>query len=110
MPVSPALVQWRLTAANTGKVVIATRTAADFTAGLPLNKDFWTVYARGTYQNQPRFDDTIYAWMPGQFLFDLTPALLDTRTLRNGPYLVTVTATDVRGHHATLQQPFFVRN
>jgi hypothetical protein len=110
MPVAPAIVQWQLTAANTGKLVIPTRTAADFTAGLPPNKDFWGTYARGTYQNQPRFESTIYSWMPGQFLFDLTPTLLDTHTLRNGPYLITVTAIDVRGHRGTLQQPFFVRN
>jgi peptidase M23-like protein len=110
MPVTPAIVQWQLTAANTGKLVIPVTTAADFSAGLPGNKDFWTVYARGTYQNQPRFDNTIYSWMPGQFLFDLTPTLLDTHTLRNGPYLISVTAIDVRGHRGTLQQPFFVRN
>lgn len=110
MPVAPALVQWRLNRANTGAVVLPTQTAADFTTGLPLNRDFWSVYARGTYQNQPRFDQTIYAWMPGQFIFDLTPALFDTQTLKNGPYVLTVTATDVRGHRGTLQQPFFVRN
>jgi hypothetical protein len=110
MPVTPAIVQWELTAANTGKIKIPLTTVADFTAGLPPNKDFWTIYARGTYQNQPRFDSTIYSWMPGQFLFDLTPTLLDTHKLKNGPYLIAVTATDVRGHRGTLTQPIFVRN
>jgi murein DD-endopeptidase MepM/ murein hydrolase activator NlpD len=110
MPVAPAIVQWRLTATNTGKTVIRTQVVADFDLGLPLNRDFWTIYARGTYQNQPRFGQTIYSWMPGQFLYDLTPQLLDTRTLHDGPYTVTVDAIDVRGHRGTLQQRIFVRN
>ena len=110
MPVAPAIVQWRLARTVNNRITIPTRTVVDFTTGLPLPRDFWNVYARGTYQNQPRFGPTIYSWMPGQFIFNLTPTLLDTRALRPGPYTLTVTAIDIRGHRGSLQQRFFVRN
>jgi len=73
MPVAPTVVEWELVRTNTGKVAVPTTTVVNFADGLPLPRDFWNVYARGTYQNQPRFGATIYSWMPGVFVYNLTP-------------------------------------
>ena len=56
--------------------------------------------ARGTYQNMPRFGTTIYASMPGRFIYRLTPDGLDTTKLRKGVYIVSVLAADIRSNFA----------
>ena len=48
--------------------------------------------------------------MPGRYLFRLTPKGLDTRRLADGPYVIEVTASDVRGNRATLTRRFYVTN
>jgi len=95
LPVSPALVTWTIT--RNSRVVVPLHVAADFRRRLPPNSRFWTVYARGTYQNDTRFGKEQYPATPGRYLFLLAPRF-DTRTLRNGDYLVTVRATDERGN------------
>ena len=109
-PVSPALVTWTLRRVGTGEIIAGPTNAADFRGTLPLNADFWNVYARGTYQNAPRFGIRQFGLMPGRYLFNLTPSGVETRTLTNGVYQVTVRATDIKGNASSLSQRFTVVN
>ena len=61
--------------------------AADFRTTLPPNARFWDTYAKGTYQNAPRFGHEQYTSMPGRFLFQLAGSY-DTTSLANGVYIV----------------------
>jgi hypothetical protein len=108
LPVTPELVTWDVVKLGRG-VVIPTTIAADFTRTLPPPGQFWTTYARGTYQNVPRFSNQQFAAMPGKFLFLLQPAL-DTRVLGNGVFILTVRVSDARGNAAALSQRFSVLN
>jgi peptidase M23-like protein len=99
LPVAPALVQWWLTRIG-GKVVVAPRTTADFRQTLPGNAQFFDVYAKGTYENSPRFGAQQYAGMPGRYLF-LLSGNFDTTSLPNGNYVVSVRVADVRGNRST---------
>ena len=65
--------------ADSDQPVLPTRTSSSFTKGLPPNGHFWTVYARGTYQNQPRIGGFLYRAMPGRYVFNLTPDGASTR-------------------------------
>ena len=107
-PVTPSFVTWSLR--KFGGAVYRNATAvADFRTTLPPVDSFWDVYARGTYQNAPRFANRQFNLMPGRFIFQLAPSL-DTRTLPNGVYIVSARAADIRGNAATLSQRFTVAN
>jgi len=108
LPVAPAFVQWTMTTLR-GKAVVPWRTVADFRTTLPPNGSFWNVYARGTYQNAPRFGREQYASMPGRFLYLLDPSY-DTAAISNGVYVVTVLVSDGHGHEAVATQRFSVLN
>jgi hypothetical protein len=96
MPVSPALIRWRLLT-PAGRVVMSA-TAVDFRTSLPPREDFCEVYAPGTEQNFAA-DDGSFRWgRPGRYLFDLTPDLLDTTILRDGRYRFVVAASNTAGH------------
>jgi hypothetical protein len=107
LPVGPALVTWTIT--HNSRVVVRKHVAADFRDRLPPNSRFWDVYARGTYQNDTRFGKAQYASTPGRYLF-LLSRRFDTKTLRNGAYLITVRATDVRGNTGIRSTMFSVLN
>jgi murein DD-endopeptidase MepM/ murein hydrolase activator NlpD len=109
-PLSPALVTWTLRRVGSGEIVSPPTNAADFRGTLPLVPDFWNVYARGTYQNAPRFANRQFALMPGRYIYQLTPQGLDTRTLPNGVYQVTVRAADIKGNATTVNRRFTVAN
>jgi len=109
-PVAPALVTWTLRRVGSGGIIAGPTNAADFRGTLPFNPDFWNVYARGTYQNAPRFGIRQFGLMPGRFLYNLTPSGLDTRTLTNGVYQVTVRAADIKGNASSLNQRLTVVN
>jgi murein DD-endopeptidase MepM/ murein hydrolase activator NlpD len=109
LPVTPALVSWRLTSSS-GRVVRPERVVADFRRTEPTNRDFWSVYAAGTYQNFPTFGSHYYFGQAGQYRFDLTPNLLDTRSLPNGRYTLTVDAADVCGNRGSLSETLSVAN
>ncbi len=109
LPVTPALVSWRMVDARSRAVVPAT-VAADFRRTEPPNRNFWDVYAAGTYQNFPVFDHDYYFHRPGRYLFRLTKAPLDTRRLRNGRYVITVEAEDVCCNRASLTQRVVIAN
>lgn len=98
LPVAPALVQWTITRVG-GKVVVPLRTAADFRQTVPPNGQFANVYAKGTYENSPRFGREQYPGMPGRYLF-LLSGNFDTTNLANGNYTIAVRVADVRGNHS----------
>ncbi|HWX08699.1 MAG TPA: M23 family metallopeptidase, partial [Gaiellaceae bacterium] len=108
LPVTPALVEWTLTRLG-GTAVVPWHVVADFRDTLPSNADFWNVYAKGTYQNVPRFGLTQYNSMPGRFLFLLSRAY-DTTTLANGVYIITVLVADGHGHKDVATQRISVLN
>jgi hypothetical protein len=101
-------VAWKLQRVG-GALVVPQTTAVDFRTTLPPPRDFWSVYARGSYQNAPRFGVQQFSSMPGRFLFELMPSL-DTRTLPNGPYLLTVGAADARGNSGARSLRFWIFN
>lgn len=108
LPVVPALVQWTVTTLG-GTAVIPWHTVADFRQTLPANGSFWDVYARGTYQNAPRFGREQYPSMPGRFLF-LLDRSYDTTAIANGVYVATVLVADGHGHKAVATERFSVLN
>jgi murein DD-endopeptidase MepM/ murein hydrolase activator NlpD len=107
-PVSPALVTWSMR--KVGGAVIQPQLAAfDVRTTLPPPTRFWDSYARGTYQNAPRFAARQFTLMPGRFLYNLQPAF-DTRTVPNGVYQVSAAAADVRGNRTVANQRFTIVN
>lgn len=108
LPVAPALLTWTLEAVA-GPVIVPQRIAVNFFDSLPQAKDFWRVYARGTFQNSPRFGLHQAKGLEGRFLFFLSHGL-DTRTLPDGDYLLTVTAEDTRGNDGQLSTSITVDN
>jgi hypothetical protein len=106
LPVAPALVRWTVTRLA-GTAIVPWRTAADFRDTLPSNVHFWDVYAKGTYQNAPRFGREQYTSMPGRFLF-LLAGSYDTTSLANGVYIVTVLVGDGHGHKDVQTRRFSV--
>jgi hypothetical protein len=108
LPVAPALLTWEIRSWN-GKVVLGRQTAVDFRSQLP-NRSFWSVYARGSYQNMAVLGHH-YSWaQPGAYLFKLTSTPFDTKRLRDGAYDLVVTATDIRGNSSSLTRRFTVGN
>jgi len=110
LPVTPALVEWRIQRATDRKVLVPTRVAYDVRDHLPPLSDFWRVYARGTHQNMSVFGQHYSYMQPGAYLVRLAPGGFDTRTLPDGVYEVVVTATDIRGNHSSYTQRFSVHN
>jgi murein DD-endopeptidase MepM/ murein hydrolase activator NlpD len=108
LPVTPAYVAWSLARKN-GKILRPWTTAADFRRVLPRNRVFWKVYARGSYENAPRFGRQQFTGRPGRYLF-LLSAHLDTTRMRNGAYVLKVRAMDERGNKAQSATTFAVRN
>jgi hypothetical protein len=109
LPVTPALVAWKLMSAN-GRTVVPRTVVADFRRAEPPNRDFWNVYTAGTYQNFPVFDHHFFWRQPGEYLFSLTRSPLDTTRLRDGRYLLTVGVADVCGNRGSLTEAIDVRN
>jgi hypothetical protein len=106
-PVAPALVEWSFARVG-GPVYVPTLPAADFRTTLPVGRDFWNVYARGTYQNVPRFN-TQQLFIPGRYLYNLAETL-DTRSYPNGTYEARVDVADMRGNTSEAVQQFTIVN
>jgi hypothetical protein len=106
-PVSPALVTWSLASVD-GSFFVSGLPAADFRKTLPAARNFWSVYARGSYQNAPRFSNRQY-FMAGRFMYNLSN-LLDTRFYPNGVYEVAVQVSDMRGNASEAEQRFTIAN
>jgi hypothetical protein len=108
LPVAPALVRWTVSRLG-GPVTVPWTTAVDFRSTLPSNGRFGDVYAKGTYENAPRFGAQQYTSMPGRYLFVLSPNY-DTTQLRNSVYELKVLTADVRGNRAVMTRRFSVLN
>jgi hypothetical protein len=106
-PLSPALVTWSLSRVG-GSVYVRDAEAANFRTTLPSARNFWNVYARGSYQNAPRFSNRQY-FMPGRFLYNLAHEV-DTRSYPNGLYEVLVHVSDIRGNASDAALQFFIAN
>lgn len=106
-PVSPALVTWSLYRVG-GSTYVRDATAADFRTTLPSARSFWNVYARGSYQNAPRFSNQQF-FVPGRFLYSLAHEL-DTRAYPNGLYEVLVRASDMRDNESEAALQFVIAN
>ena len=99
LPVAPSLVQWTVTNLH-GAAVVPWRTAADFRATLPSNAHFWDTYAKGDYQNAPRFGKRA-VHLDGRPLPVQLARSYDTTALANGVYVLTVLVGDGHGHKAS---------
>lgn len=106
-PVTPAVVAWRLVREN-GQIVMPQHVVVDFRRTEPDNRDFWQVYASGTYQNFPVFGGHFYWRIPGRYLFRLTRHPLDVNRLRNGRYRLTVDVADVCGNRGSLTEEIVI--
>jgi hypothetical protein len=107
-PVAPAVVSWALLSG--ARYVVQPTTVVDFRYTLPFNQDFWKVYARGTYQNKPRFGNRQYRDWPGRFEFRLTRGLFDTRKLADGTYTLRVTVEDTAGNRVAHSEAITICN
>ena len=106
-PVSPAFVTWTFT--RVGAPAYAQDVpAADFRTTLPTTRNFWNVYARGSFQNAPRFSNRQY-FISGRFVYNLAN-VIDTRWYPDGEYEVMVHVQDMRGNSADASQRFTFAN
>jgi hypothetical protein len=96
LPVTPALIRWRLVTAH-GRVVLGWRTVADFRETIPPASEFDQVWAPGTTQNHVR--------SPGRYRVVLARGL----ELSAGRYVVEVAVKDTRGNHSASRSPLVVR-
>ncbi len=108
-PVAPAVVSWALLSFS-GAYVVQPTQVIDFRYTAPLPRDFWRVYARGTYQNKPRFGSQQFKALPGRYDFRLTKTPFDTRRLADGPYVIKVTVEDAVGNRTTHGETMVVCN
>jgi hypothetical protein len=108
LPVAPADVSWALTRFGGGRVVPWT-TVADFRQVLPPNSAFWSVYAKGSYENSPRFGREQYTSMPGRYIFILS-ANFDTASVPNGVYIISVRVGDERENTAVATRRIEILN
>jgi hypothetical protein len=107
-PVAPAVVSWALLSGS--RYVVRPTTVVDFRYTLPLPREFWKIYARGTYQNKPRFGNQQYRTWPGRFEYRLTRGLFDTRKIADGTYTLRVTVEDTSGNKTVHTEPLTVCN
>jgi hypothetical protein len=107
-PLAPAFV--RVALIGQDGVVLWSRTVADFRRSEPPRRDFWDVYAAGTYLNFPVFANHYYWRQPGHYVFLLTQHPLDTRHFANGSYTLRVVAADICGNRGILSEQIRIRN
>jgi len=103
LPLTPAYVGAAIVDGS-GKVVWR-RTVADFRFSEPPQRDFWAVYARGTFQNFPVFGKRYYWGQPGNYVFRVTRAPLDAHRFADGSYTLYVTAEDLCGNKTRASRP-----
>jgi hypothetical protein len=106
-PVSPSHVTWTFEHVG-GTTYADDLPAADFRTTLPTKRNFWNVYARGSFQNAPRFSGRQYV-IAGKYVYNLAN-IVDTRWYPDGAYEVTVRAEDMRGNETTSSQRFTIDN
>ncbi|MDP9303503.1 MAG: M23 family metallopeptidase [Actinomycetota bacterium] len=106
-PLSPALITWSLARVG-GITYVDDVPAVDFRTTIPISRYFWSVYARGSYQNAPRFSNRQY-FMAGRFLYNLA-SFVDTRSYPNGLYEIEVRVADMRGNSSEAALQFKIEN
>ena len=97
--ITPALVMWQLS--RDGVALTGWNLSANFMWSLMPNALYPYLYAPGTYQNK--------ANRPGRYLFWITHGL-DTTSLPNGSYRITVFAQDTRYNQGAASFDFVVAN
>lgn len=107
--ITPAMVAWDLRKLD-GKVVIRRQTVADFRQTEPGNQDFWKIFSTGTRQNKFGYRSFQRVRQIGLFSYNLTPSGLDTRSLSNGDYILTVRAADTCGNNGSLSEQITIEN
>jgi murein DD-endopeptidase MepM/ murein hydrolase activator NlpD len=107
--VTPAVVEWDLRALD-GSVVIPLQTARDFQQNEPSNEDFWQFYAAGTQQNKYGENFPERVWIIGRYVVNLTPSGLETRTLANGTYELTVRVADTCNNRSSFSTSITISN
>jgi hypothetical protein len=110
LPVTPAVLSWSLERLGSERPVVPRTVVVNFRDSIPPNRDFWEYYARGSYQNMPRFGERLFPGVPGRFIFELTPEGLNTSRFRDGVYIVSVTAMDIRGNLGTASKRITIQN
>jgi hypothetical protein len=112
LPITPAKLTFHIRRLGPKPVglVVGETVATDMSRRLPDTPVLWHTYARGTRMNMVNFGAHRYWFQPGVYLFKLTPRPFDTRTLRDGAYRLTVTATDAAGNGSSSDQVFNVHN
>jgi hypothetical protein len=93
LPQAPALVKWRMFHAGTYS---PWHVVVDFRETEPTPREFWSVYARGSYQNHPVFDHRLFD-NPGRYLYRLDPP----SELQPGLYRLQVQVADIRHNYST---------
>jgi hypothetical protein len=109
LPVTPARVSWQLQSVE-GTVILQSRVVVDFRHSEPPRRDFWRVYAAGTYQNFPVFDGRYFFGRAGRYVFNLTDGPFDTTRFPNGDYDIVVKASDVCGNTGSLRERIQIKN
>ena len=107
LPVAPAVLSWGLATPDDTQVV-PLHTTVDFRTTEPPDWDFRLVYEQGTIQNFAAVGTRYLYGQPGRYRFDPTPQPFDTRFLAAGPYVLTVTASDICGNSGSLELPVTV--
>jgi hypothetical protein len=107
--ITAAVVAWKIQAPN-GSVVIPSRSVADFRQAKPRDEDFWNTFALGTHQNKFGSKKLQQVTLVGRYSYDLTPSGLDTRSLPDGAYILTVRATDTCGNNGSLSAKIKIAN
>jgi hypothetical protein len=87
LPVTPALLRWRLV--RRAVEVVPWRVVADFRSTLIPKSRFSAVYAPGTRQNHANAPGLYRFWLARRF---------DTRLYADGSYRLDVEASDIRGN------------
>ena len=105
--VSPALLTWTLRRVG-GRAYVSNVPIADFRTTLPPARRFWDVYARGSFQNSPRFSNRQF-FIPGRYYYNLS-TFFHTGSYPNGLYEIDVHASDMRGNSSDTQQRFTIAN
>jgi len=93
LPQAPALVEWRMFHAGTYS---PWHVVVDFRETEPTPREFWSVYAPGSYQNHPVFDHRLFD-NPGRYLYRLNLP----NDLQAGLYRLQVQVADVRHNYST---------
>jgi len=107
IPLTPARISWQLQSLS-GQALAPEQTSTDFSFTIPPSDAFSSVYAEGTYQNFPVVGERYFYGTPGDYLFKLNPAPLDTTLMPPGRYRLTVVAADTCGNEGTLSEQIHV--